>query len=236
MKEIANIVKLDFITVKGKSFAPLILFILLAIIAAPFTFAYLISTMALFAGLAAEPAFAVSEQCGYSKLYGILPIKKHNIVFGRFTFGLILLLGVSLISIPLGYIANTLSLGENIDFFKDVALLSKSWQTSGITIELVAAFCFLSGCCLSAFEYTLLFIFGVSKQISAILGFAIGFGAIIMIILKVFNIEYYVLLQSLSITIANHRLLTMIVLYLGGIFIMALGACISNFFFCKREL
>jgi len=86
MKEIANIVKLDFITVKEKSFAPLILFILLAIIAAPFTFAYLISTMAIFAGLAVEPAFAVSEQCGYNKLYGILPIKKHNIVFGRFTF------------------------------------------------------------------------------------------------------------------------------------------------------
>ena len=236
MKEIINTIKLDFITVKGKSFIPLIFCMLIMFTTSLFTLAHLITMMAVFAGFAVQPVFAVAEQSGYNKLYGILPIRKHNIVFGRFAFGLVLILAVTLISIPLGYIANTVPLGGNIDSLKDFIYVSNEWQTGGFTIELMASFCFFFGCCFAAATYTLLFIFGVSKEIPATFGFLIVSGVLVFLLNKVFKFDFGVFMQSMGTAIANHSILTMIALYLGGTAIMLFGASISNFFFCNREL
>ncbi|MDP4178050.1 MAG: ABC-2 transporter permease [Bacillota bacterium] len=236
MKEIVNIVKLDFITVKGKSFTPLIICTLLMFVASLFTIAHGITVMATFAGLAVQPIFIVAEQSGYNKLYGVLPVRKRNIVFGRYIFGLSLILAVTLISISLGYIAYTTSLGKSINTFKDAVYLSNLWQTGGVTIEIAASFCFFFGCCLAAVNYTLLFIFGTSKEIPANFGFLAVLVILYFVLAKVFNFDSVKFMKIISDAITNHSILVMVIMYISGVLVMMLGGCISNFFFSKREL
>lgn len=236
MKEIVNIVKLDFITVKGKSFTTLIICTLLMFVASLFTIAHGITVMATFAGLAVQPIFIVAEQSDYNKLYGVLPVRKRNIVFGRYIFGLALILAVTLISISLGYIAYTTSLGKSINTFKDAVYLSNLWQTGGVTIEIVASFCFFFGCCIAAIDYTLIFIFGTSKEIPATFGFMTVLVILYFVLAKVFNFDSVKLTKIISDAITNHSILLMVIMYISGVLVMMLGGCISNFFFSKREL
>ena len=237
MKEIVNLVKFDFITVKAKSMVPFTIIILIMLIASIFdSNPYIISCMIVFTGYAAVPAFSIAEQCNYNKIYGILPVKKRNIVFGRYVFGLVLILAVTLISILVGYIVKAASFGEKFKLSKDMAYLIDEWEAGGLTIPLIAALFFFFGCCLSAVQYTLLFVFGVSKEIPSAIGFAMVFAAAVLIPVKVFKFDMNILFNFISNAVVNHGILTMTVLYAAGVFIMAIGGLISSVFFCKREL
>ena len=234
--DIVNIIKLDFITIKRKSFLPFILIMSFMFVISLFTLAHQNVVMIVFAGLIIEPVFAISEQSDYNKLYGILPIKRENIVFGRFAFGLLAILSVTIFSILLGYIAYGFSFNESFEATKDFAELANIWQNGGITIGFASAFCFFFACCLAAVEYTLLFVFGVSRQFLSTLGFTGTILFFAFLFIKIFNIDIGSVINKLGIIATENNSLAMAIFYVGGVIMMVIGGLISSFFFCKKEL
>lgn len=237
MKEILNLIKLDFITVKRKSL-PLMCILTVAItVFSVFTMPHMAVVLIIFSGLLAQPVFVIAEKCGYNKLYGILPVKRRSIVFGRFALGVLMMLFCTLICIIGGLLAYKFNVAENFGSdMEQFIYLSRDWTKYGFTIPLAGAFIFLGGSVFAAVEYTVLFIFGAEKELPAILGVGFVLVGIFVAIEKLLKVDLSAVGDFLGDMVYDHIVLLYICLYAGGIALMALGALISSYFFCKKEL
>lgn len=237
MKEIANLMKLDFITLKGKSILLFSVLMLAAGVLALFLCPHQMVLLVIFTGFAVQPVFVVSEQSGYNKLYGILPVKKRSIVFARFALIAVVMLVSAFACIVIGELAYKFSLAEKFSgefvLFYD---FSKNAKSDGLSIPLSAAFTFLIGSLLTAMEFTLLFIFGSSKEVPASIGAAFVLTGIFVAVVKIFDLTLDNVAKFLGNSIADHLVLLYICLYGGGLALLAVGAMISAAFFCKKEL
>ena len=111
MKNILNIIKLDYITVKSP-----IMFVILV----PVIFTFIMPQFGVFMGLVVSSTlfkyvFQIGEKNGYDKLYGALPINKKELVAARFAEGLCVPLIVSFIFWGYGHFV------ISSDIFMDIA-------------------------------------------------------------------------------------------------------------------
>ena len=237
MKEIANLIKLDFTSVKRKIIIPFISIILFVFALELFTLPYVMCLCVMpFIGDFVQPVFSVVEKNKYNKLYGLLPIKGNNIIIARFCFALIILLSTVILAIVLGYITFLFPTGEINDTINEIKSAAEELQKGGFTVEFAASLGFMIGCIVTSVVCTLTFIFGIENQLQANLIFASVTGAIVFICIKAFNISIYAVMNKLAEFISNNIALTFILTYLIGISFLALGALISILVCRKREL
>lgn len=237
MKEIANLIKLDFTSVKRKIIIPFISIILLVFALELFTLPYVMCLFVMpFIGDFVQPVFSVVEKNKYNKLYGLLPIKRNNIIIARFCFALIILLSTVILAIVLGYITFLFPTGEINDTINEAKSAAEELQKGGFTVELAASLGFMIGCIVTSVTCTLTFIFGIENELQVNLIFAFVTGAIVFICIKAFDISIYAVMNKLAEFISNNIALTFILTYLIGISFLALGALISILVCRKREL
>ena len=237
MKEIANLIKLDFTSVKRKIIIPFISIILLVFALELFTIPYVMCLSVMpFIGYLVQPVFSVVEKNKYNKLYGLLPIQRNNIIIARFCFALIILLSTVILEIVLGYITFLFPTGEINDTINEAKSAAEELQKGGFTVELAASLGFMIGCIVTSVACTLTFIFGIENELQANLIFASVTGAIAFICIKAFDISIYAVMNKLAEFISNNIALTFILTYLIGISFLALGALISILVCRKREL
>lgn len=237
MKEIANLVKLDFITTRRKSLPLICILIVGMSVFAMFTMPHQAVIFVIFSGLSVQPVFVIADQCGYNKLYGILPVKRRSIVFGRFTLGTLMMLCSTLISVIGGLLAYKFNVAENFGSdMEQLIYLSREWTKSGFTIPLAGAFMFFGASVFASVEYAILFIFGTSKELPAMTGISFILFIVFTGIKTLVDGAMDSFGEFLGNMVSNHIVLLYICLYAGGIALMAAGALISLFFFCKKEL
>lgn len=223
MKQIVNLMKLDFITMKGKSLISLIGMILVTFAGSLFSMGHFAVITLTFAGLSAQPLFTVAEKCGYNKLYGTLPIKKSQYIRARFIYTYTLLISVAAIVILLGHISLKLSFGENFKNWSDFAYIAKEWQKEGFTIGIMAALLIVVGCFLTAMNFCILFIFGIAKEIPMSILFQMVLVAIIVMLVKTKVLTYDIIFK-LAEFISKSPAFACMTFYLLGAAIMAVGA------------
>ena len=237
MKEIANLIKLDFTSVKRKIIIPFISIILLVFALELFTLPYVMCLSVMpFIGYLVQPVFSVVEKNKYNKLYGLLPIQRNNIIIARFCFALIILFSTVILAIVLGYITFLFPTGEINDTINEMKSAAEELQKGGFTVELAASLGFMIGCIVTSNVCTLTFIFGIENELQVNLIFAFVTGAIVFICIKAFDISIYAVMNKLAEFISNNIALTFILTYLIGISFLALGALISILVCRKREL
>lgn len=237
MKEIANLIKLDFTSVKRKIIIPFISIILFVFALELFTIPCVMCLLVMpFMGDFVQPVFSVVEKNKYNKLYGLLPVKRNNIIIARFCFALIILLSTVILAIVLGYITFLFPTGEINDTINEAKSVAEELQKGGFTVELAASLGFMIGCIVTSVACTLTFIFGIENELQANLIFASVTGAIAFICIKAFDISIYAVMNKLAEFICDNTVLTFILTYLIGISFLALGALISILVCRKREL
>lgn len=237
MKEIANLIKLDFTSVKRKIIIPFISIILFVFALELFTIPCVMCLLVMpFMGDFVQPVFSVVEKNKYNKLYGLLPVKRNNIIIARFCFTLIILLSTVILAIVLGYITFLFPTGEINDTINEAKSVAEELQKGGFTVELAASLGFMIGCIVTSVACTLTFIFGIENELQANLIFASVTGAIAFICIKAFDISIYAVMNKLAEFICDNTVLTFILTYLIGISFLALGALISILVCRKREL
>lgn len=237
MKEIANLIKLDFTSVKRKIIIPFISIILLVLALELFTIPYVMCLSVMpFIGYLVQPVFSVVEKNKYNKLYGLLPIQRNNIIIARFCFALIILFSTVILAIVLGYITFLFPTGEINDTINEMKSAAEELQKGGFTVELAASLGFMIGCIVTSNVCTLTFIFGIENELQVNLIFAFVTGAIVFICIKAFDISIYAVMNKLAEFICDNTVLTFILTYLIGISFLALGALISILVCRKREL
>ena len=237
MKEIANLIKLDFTSVKRKIIIPFISIILFVFALELFTIPCVMCLLVMpFMGDFVQPVFSVVEKNKYNKLYGLLPVKRNNIIIARFCFALIILLSTVILAIVLGYITFLFPTGEINDTINEAKSVAEELQKGGFTVELAASLGFMIGCIVTSVACTLTFIFGIENELQANLIFASVTGAIAFICIKAFDISIYAVMNKLAEFICDNTVLTFILTYLIGISFFALGALISILVCRKREL
>lgn len=237
MKEIANLIKLDFTSVKRKIIIPFISIILFVFALELFTIPCVMCLLVMpFMGDFVQPVFLVVEKNKYNKLYGLLPVKRNNIIIARFCFALIILLSTVILAIVLGYITFLFPTGEINDTINEAKSVAEELQKGGFTVELAASLGFMIGCIVTSVACTLTFIFGIENELQANLIFASVTGAIAFICIKAFDISIYAVMNKLAEFICDNTVLTFILTYLIGISFLALGALISILVCRKREL
>lgn len=241
MKQIINLMKLDFITVKGKSL--LIFSILFAAVCVVgfFSVPILPIYLVLFSGFALQPIFSTAEHSGFNKLYGILPVKRRYIVIARFALLTIVMLITAIMGIIVCELLYEICLsqnykGDNRQFYEIVYFMKED----GFPIPLMVSVVFCLGAILTALEFTVTFIFGTSKELPASIAAAFGvYGLLTLIIVtlqKVFDISANDVFTFFADLLANDIWVLYIMCYAIGIAAMALGALISIACTKKKEL
>ena len=237
MKNVINLIKLDYITVKNKSVPIIVIMIILGFAAGCTLFPLAPIIITMFAGLCIQPIFAVAEQCGYNKLYGVLPVKRIQIVEARFTLAGIFLLVTAAVTTGLGMIAEKIIMNnENFIQENDAYELLTMMNDAELTIPVMGALFFAFGCFFIAAEGTLIFIFGTSKEIPAAIGFGLVFFSAVIAMVKIFDLSADKIAKKLAPVLSDHKALLILALYAIGIALLVLGVLVSHMVTRKREL
>ena len=194
MKQIINLMKLDFVTVKGKSLLIYLIILAAVCVVGFFSVPILPMYIVLFSGFALQPIFSTAEHSGFNKLYGILPIKRRDIVIARFVLCLIIMLiaavvGIIACELLYEFCASQNYKGDSRQFYEIVNIM----ENDGFPISLMVSCVFCLGAVFTAVEFAVLFIFGSSKELPASIAAAFGiygiFALIIVVLNKVFDIS-----------------------------------------------
>lgn len=237
MKEIINLMKLDLITVKNKS---LIWFLLIYIAMSVVGFIVcpiLPLIMVVFSGFSIQPAFTIAEQSGYNKLYGVLPVKRSNIVIARFALTAVIMLGSTVLSIFLCEFLYKFCLCQNFEGeWRTFYDLLYSLIKDGFSITLMASLLFCFGSVFTVIEFTLIYIFGTSKEIPAFFATAFIFYGLLAILSIVFGLNMQAVIKFFGDIWSNHIEVLYIALYGIGIIFTVLASLITNIFMKRKEL
>lgn len=236
MKEIINLIKLDFVSVKGKTFIPtagLWFFgILFGMFFLPQSGILFITG---FSFLLFQPTFSIAEKNEYNKLYGTLSVNKKNIVIARFLENLLTTFSFNMLTIILAVISDKTELFNyrGLDNIKDLKHLCDSL---GLSISVCAAVSFVF-VCFCYLIYMIDFIWGVDKEALITILFAIAFAGLVLFfryVLKTHITEkVYMFFKDLH---SDHAALFLISMYAIGFAITALYTVISYTAVRKREL
>ncbi len=237
MKEILNVARLEFITLKKKIvriFIIMFIFITLASLAFPPQLISIIASM--FTGYIVQPIFSMAEKNSFNKLYGVLPAKRKSFVFGRFFLTAVMVLAAMLLFIAIGYISYAWMPLADTELFGEFAYLTVEWERESFTIPFAAAVGFFLGCIFIMPTFIIDYVFGVSKEAPISFGFGIFVGVSCFVLDGIFEPDYGSIIYNLVKFFVDYRFLSYIVLIGGGILLLTLGAVISHLATRKREL
>ena len=185
MKNILNIIKLDYITVKSP-----IMFVILV----PVLFTFIMPQFGVFFGLVVSATlfkyvFHIGEKNGYNRLYGALPIDKRELIAARFAEGFCVPFVVSFIFWGYGHFV------ISSDIFMDIAKALNYDDLAKLFVEIdnmfsmgtIAAAAFFM-CGLMNFMILVDFKWGISKEAAG----SIIFSAAILISICVIQFGFKV--------------------------------------------
>lgn len=235
MSEILKLVKMDLIIIKNKSVLPFVFFMSVYMFLGYIISPYAVLSPVLFAGFMIQPIFSIDEQNDMSRLYGSLPVSRRNRAIARFmSAGLI-----TAIALVISMIAAFHSV--EVGWFKELnPELYESYcsmQLEGITIGIVACFIYAIVCFILGIQYTLLYLFGASKEaFTMIATFLIIMGFIIADELFFDGKTMDIFSNVLSRVMLKSEMLFYIVLYGASVGFLLICALISGLIMEKREI
>lgn len=234
MKEITNLIKLDFICLKRKVMIPAIILILFVTTTALLMGPIMAVPMVAFSGLFIYPMFNIAAKNEFDKLYGTLPINRSKIVLARFLSGYIAMFLMTLFMFIIAEITLHVGFYENLEGMR---ALKEEITPDTESLLVLFSVVYLLGCTISAIEYTLIWIFGVEKEAVSIIGFGIILGVIIWFICGVLKIDILnKILMCLNELYLKSNILFFVVMFVMGIAVMAALALLTNAITRKREL
>lgn len=235
MREIINLIRLDFTTALKKSVPALIIMTLIMCMVSLSFFPHMSCLYAIFAGLAVTPVFAVAEQNGYNRLYGTLPVKRRNIVIARFILALIVIAAATVISCAVGLLSAKLEIFRGLNDENFLNHYDAIIEVN-ITVPAFAAMAFLLGCVFTCYEVTLLFLFGVSREMVMSILFGFVSCGLLFVIFKIFDIDQDKIVNWLTPLLSDHRTAFIISCVAIGVAITAAFCMLSSYVWSKREL
>lgn len=153
MNNILTCIKLDFYTIKKRQILFFVVF-LLVLIAAGILLSPEVTIIAVFfSEFCATGCFQVGEKSGYNKLYGVLPVKRHEVVIGRYLFLLLIVAVTILIALIETRIASNFKTSERLDIIK----------TYNVSIPLLISLLFATTCFFGSIDFACSFSFEQSR-------------------------------------------------------------------------
>lgn len=220
MKSIYRLLTLDYYVLKalfGFVAGAILVAIVIGCVTQP---SMLIMVILTFTAFLLSVLFSVAEKSNFNKLYGTLPIKKSEIIIGRYLFATLIICILSILAFALFCIISIV-MKSSIDWFNGVAYWSGAFLITTLFISIQFPIYF-------KFEYSKAIFISILPYI---LFFAIGFPVLGQLMKQssfsdmVMNIITY--LQS--------RIYLMILLGLGVGLILLTLSCLISFILTKKK-
>jgi len=222
MNRIQNAIKLDFYTIRSASTA-LMLSVIAIVVSSLIGVAtkqpvFTLAFFMVFAVLVSSTVFSINEKCRSEKLYGILPLKKSDMITGRYLYGLIIgVVGLAVAIVLTLVISAIRGNGPDIFLFLLVLALGFAYYCLGIGISFPIYFKFTYT---KAYVFTMLPVYFV-YLVGMLLARKTGF------------------LNSLDQSVgffSTHLALIPVIGVAAGLIFLAVSAVISNRIYRKKEL
>lgn len=236
MRELKGLIYIDFSTTGKKNILIFSGLFVGAFILSLFTLPHIPGALVMFVFFMLQPTFTIGEKSGYNKLYGMLPVKKTQIVVAKYISVLIVTALTALACSVLGGVSSAVTVLRSFFAESDVYGAIGMLYEIGLTPAVYAAMMFVAGCFFAAMEFSVLFIFGPAKEMSVgivVLTIVIG---ILFAVKQIFNITLESSARWLAYTLMDNKALFMVCCYGIGVLLLAVGAAISAFFYNKKEL
>jgi len=234
IKEISNLMKLDFICIRKKSLLPLICGVIVFSVFGLFIAPIFVVPIIIFSELAVHTMFTISAKNDFNKLYGVLPVHRSSIVFAHFLLGLLSIGAVTALVILAGNISEHFAIFKEID--DQSAQDYYNMKNAGFTIPMTATLLFAATCVLTAMEYSIVFILGVEKEIlgSLLVGIVLGLISCIVVMSDADIIGK--VSEFLGKIYDKNEFIFYTVFYVFGIVFMMIFSFITSTIIGKREL
>jgi len=218
MNNIFQVLKLDYYTVKT-SYSRIIMIYFISLFIGISTQPIIPIFMIMFFGVSFSGlTFSIIEKNSCEKIYGILPIRRKQIIIGRYLYGFILGIANLVISIVLAYI---------------IAMFSRQQMDSFILFfSITFAFCYYTFAV--SVTYPIYYKFGFSKSY-----IFITIPLYLLILLVVFisdKFNFNETISQLLIYFSNHYILFLFCGLILGMFMLIISAIISYCIFRNSEL
>lgn len=234
MKEIINLMQLDFICMKRKTLLPLVAALIAAAAAGIFIHPIFMMLILTFSWLPVEALFSIAAKGNMDKLYGMLPVRRGRLVWARFLLSAIIMVVATAFVIAVAWLAFRLNL------FYDEELILESESMGMGTFEssvMVASVFFDLSCLFCAWELMTIFVLGIEREfIGIVTALLVMFGAVVVFVKM--NVDMQSLLTKFVTGLGKLYMKSAyyIVVFGVGIAIMAIFATISYFATRRREI
>lgn len=236
MKNIMNLMKLDFIALKSKMLPLVLICLVLSAMISIFVLPHFVYAFLITSAMILQPMFIIAEKNGFNKLYGILPVKRTEIVAARFILGFIIIVVSAVILTIIGYIGTWINIAGR--FPEETAMLielNERLKEMEFTLIDVAGMMFVLACFMGAVEYAILFILGTSKEIIGVICATAFLGIVMIPVSMLVRNHGNKVVEILEFFIKHPYILILIELAVG-VLLMYIGYLISAKFFKKKEL
>ena len=180
MKEIIDLMRLDFICMKRKTLLPLVLALICAAATGIFMHPVFMMMILVFSWLPIEALFSITAKGNMDKLYGMLPVRRGRLVWARFLLSAMIMVVATAFVIAVAWLAFKLNL------FYDKQLILESESTGMGTFEgsvMMASVIFDLSCLFCAWELTTIFVLGMEREfIGIVTGLLMMFGATVVFV------------------------------------------------------
>lgn len=234
MKEIIDLMRLDFICMKRKTLLPLVLALICAAATGIFMHPIFMMMILVFSWLPVEALFNITAKGNMDKLYGMLPVRRGRLVWARFLLSSIIMVVATAFVIAVAWLAFKLNL------FYDKELILESESTGMGTFEgsvMAASVIFDLSCLFCAWELTTIFVLGMEREfIGIVTGLLMMFGATVVFVEM--NIDMQSLLTKFVTGMGKLYMKSVyyVVVFGVGLAIMAVFAAISYLATRRREI
>lgn len=232
MKEIINLMRLDFICMKRKTLLPLVVALIAAAAVGIFVQPIFMMLILAFSWLPVEALFGIAAKGNMDKLYGMLPVRRGRLVWARFLLSAIIMVVTTALIIAVTWLAFRLNL-----FYDEVLILeSESMGTFEGSVMAASVFFDLS-CLFCAWELTTIFVLGIEREfIGIVTGLLVMFGA--GIVFAEMNVDMQSMLTKFVTGMGKLYMKSVyyVVVFGVGIAIMAIFATISYLATRRREI
>lgn len=234
MKEIINLMRLDFICMKRKTLLPLVLVLIAAAAVGIFVQPIFMMLILAFSWLPVEALFGIAAKGNMDKLYGMLPVRRGRLVWARF------LLSAIIIALATAFVIAVAWLAFKLNLFYDKELILESESTGMGTFEssvMVASVIFDLSCLFCAWELTTIFVLGMEREfIGIVTGLIVLFGATVAFVEM--NIDMQSLLTKFVTGMGKLYMKSVyyVIVFGVGLAIMVAFAAISYLATRRREI
>lgn len=232
MKEIIDLMRLDFICMKRKTLLPLVLALICAAATGIFMHPVFMMMILVFSWLPIEALFSITAKGNMDKLYGMLPVRRGRLVWARFLLSAIIIALATAFVIAVAWLAFKL----NLFYDKELILESEGMGTFEGSV-MMASVIFDLSCLFCAWELTTIFVLGMEREFIGIVT-----GLLLMFVATVVFVEMNIDMQSMLTKFATGmgklymKSVYYVVVFGVGLAIMAAFAAISYFATRRREI